>query len=88
MRGWEVPPAIRAAMREPIGPDTPVAVLEALRDAVAVRAEIFPDAELARQALELLLQRMVPPKEAERLAAADTEAGVVVDDSDDCLGCQ
>ena len=94
MRGWETPPALLAAMREPIGPDTPLAVLEALRDDAAVRAEIFPDAELARQALEALIdfrgfhRRPQPPAASSDEAKSDAPDGVVVDDRDDCLGCQ
>lgn len=56
MKGWEVPETIRAAMTRPIDADTPLAVLEALRDDVAVRANMFPDAELARQALAALIE--------------------------------
>ena len=57
MKGWTVPATIRAAMTEPIDArTTPLAVLEALRDDVAVRANVFPDAELARQALEGMIE--------------------------------
>lgn len=89
MKGWELPATIRAAMAEPIGPDTPVRVLEALRDDVANRATIFPDAELARQALAALIALRAGAEAAlatDRPAAPDP--AVVVDDRDDCLGCQ
>ena len=89
MKGWDLPPNIRAAMLEPIGRDTPTAVLEALRDDVANRATIFPDAELARQALDALIETRTATAfghTPERRGTA--AAGIVVDDSDDCLGCQ
>lgn len=89
MKGWQVPPAIRAAMAEPIDAATPLAVLEALRDDVAKRATIFPDAELARQALDALIALK---NGAEAAIATDRPAppdpAVVVDDRDECLGCQ
>ena len=97
MRGWEIPDTIRAAMAEPIDAATPLPVLEALRDDVAVRAAIFPDAELARQALEALIELRLSAMETEAEADALTtqqaksdapESSVVVDDRDDCLGCQ
>lgn len=89
MKGWETPEAIRRAMLDPIGRDTPVRVLEALRDDVAVRATVFPDAELARQALEALIEtRTATALGHTPERADDPEAGVVVDDTDDCLGCQ
>jgi len=56
MKGWELPETIRAAMAHPIGRETPVKVLRALRDDVANRATVFPDAELARQALDALIE--------------------------------
>ncbi len=95
MKGWETPETIRAAMAEPIDAATPLAVLEALRDDAAVRAAIFPDAELARQALDALIDARDPLRAATTSAASNEEAknnapesGVVVDDSDECLGCQ
>ena len=90
MKGWSVPATIRAAMAEPIDArTTPLAVLEALRDDVAARATVCPDAELARQALEgmIELRRGADPGPAPDRHDAPT-AGVVVDDEDDCLGCQ
>ena len=83
MRGWEIPATIRAAMMEPIGPDTPLAVLGALRDDVANRAGVFPDAELARQALDLCiaLREGADPGPSRTAAPA---AARVVDDRDDC----
>ena len=57
MKGWETPDSIRAAMTDPIDAGrTPIPVLEALRDDVANRATIFPDAEIARQALDALIE--------------------------------
>ena len=95
MKGWEVPASIRAAMAEPIDAGTPLPVLEALRDDVAVRANVFPDAELARQALDALIDARDPLRAATTSAASNEEtksdapeSGVVVDDSDECLGCQ
>ena len=35
--------------------DTPIADLRVMRDQVTIRAGIFPDAELARQALQALI---------------------------------
>ena len=95
MKGWEVPAPIRSAMAEPIDAGTPLSVLEALRDDVAVRATVFPDAELARQALDALIDARDPLRAATISAASTEEAksdapenGVVVDDREDCLGCQ
>ena len=90
MKGWGVPATIRAAMTEPVDArTTPLAVLEALRDDVAVRANVFPDAELARQALEgmIELRRGADPGPAPDRSDAPA-AGVVVDDEDDCPACQ
>ena len=89
MKGWELPDSIRAAMTERIDRDTPVPVLEALRDDAANRATIFPDAELARQALDLciaLRETTDPGRPSDRLDAPGTAC--VVDDRDDCEACQ
>ncbi|MCY4548152.1 MAG: hypothetical protein OXC28_07280 [Defluviicoccus sp.] len=89
MKGWELPAAIRAAMTDPVRPGTPLPVLRALRDDVAVRAEIFPDAELARQALDALVA-LKEPGDAGRVAdrPAAPAAACAIDDRDECEACQ
>lgn len=89
MKGWEIPASIRAAMTEPVTKDTPIAVLRALRDDVAVRANVFPDAELARQALDLCIGQKEgadPGHSPDRPEAPATVC--VVDDRGECEACQ
>ena len=68
---------------------SPCRLLVVNRDDVAIRANIFPDAELCRQALELLIAdrggRAAPDPAPDRPVAPE---GVCVIDDGDCEACQ
>ena len=56
MRGWETPTEILELGIAPITAWTALSELRVLRAAARVRANVFPDATLAYQALEALIE--------------------------------